>query len=57
MLLFKKFFKRCPKFNIFAIIIGSIGLGMLAVIILPFWIWVLCVGIGCIFYAFTWWLK
>lgn len=49
-------FKKWPKFNIIGIIVGSIGIGMIAVIVLPFWIWVVCVGVGCIIYAVKTWL-
>jgi hypothetical protein len=54
---FKKgIFKKWPRLNTIGIIVGSIGIGMLMVIVLPFWVWVVCVGFGCIIYALKTWL-
>lgn len=47
---------RCK--NIIPIILASIGVGMLCVVILPFWVWILGIGIGLIAYAwFSFWDK
>jgi len=40
--------------NLIPIILASIGLGMLCVVIVPFWIWILGFGAGLIIYA---WLS
>jgi hypothetical protein len=37
--------------NIIPIILGSIGIGLLGAIIIPFWIWILGIGAGCVAYA------
>jgi hypothetical protein len=40
---------RCK--NIIPIVLGSIGVGLLGAIIIPFWIWIIGIGAGFIIYA------
>jgi hypothetical protein len=44
--------------NLIPIILASIGLGMLIVVIVPFWLWVLGLGAGLIIFAWlSYWDK
>jgi uncharacterized membrane protein len=49
-----KFCKKFKKENV-AIIAGCIGIGMILVIILPFWVWVTIVSIALIAFAVSYW--
>jgi 4-hydroxybenzoate polyprenyltransferase len=34
-----------------------LGVGMLLVVFLPVWVWICCVSIALIVYAYSYWLK
>lgn len=53
----KGFFGGLFRPNIISIILASIGVGMLAVIVLPFWVWVICVACACIYSAIIHFFK
>lgn len=44
----KRLFKKLKTRNIITIIAGSLGFGMILVIILPAWVWILIVGAALI---------
>lgn len=46
-----RWFKKSGIWNILALVIGSIGLGMLLAMLIPFWVWIVVVGISLIAYA------
>lgn len=46
-----RWFKKSGIWNVLALVIGSIGLGMLLAMLIPFWVWIVLVGISLIAYA------
>jgi 4-hydroxybenzoate polyprenyltransferase len=52
----KWFIKRfCKSRRAIAAALCCLGIGMLLVIFLPFWIWIAIVAAGLISYAWSWW--
>jgi hypothetical protein len=46
-----RWFKKSGIWDILALVIGSIGIGMLLAMLIPFWVWIIIVGISLIAYA------
>lgn len=46
-----RWIKKSGIWSILALVIGSIGLGMLLAMLIPFWVWIVLVGISLIAYA------
>lgn len=47
----RRWFKKSGIWSILALVIGSIGVGMLLAMLIPFWVWIVVVGISLIAYA------
>lgn len=47
----KRWFRKSGIWDIIVLVIGSVGIGMLLALLIPFWVWILVVGISLIAYA------
>ena len=47
----RKLFRKICAWDILVLGIGSVGIGMIIAIFIPFWVWIIIVGISLIAYA------